>query len=318
MESGKTEIRRAPMNVNKMVGECVELMKLKVDENNNRLAVTVDPDIPAALVGDEFRIRQILINLMSNAANFTVDGRISLSAEVTGRGRSDNGEDCCTVQFMVADTGIGMSDEFLEKIFTPFEQEDSFLSRRYEGSGLGLSICHNLAGLMGGDMNVESKLGEGSRFTFHIPFVLAENQIETEKEETAKDTVFSFTGKRVLLVDDIEINREIMREVLADTGVELEEACDGEDAYTKFMRSPVGYYDCILMDIQMPKMDGYTTSRAIRASDRADNAVPIIAMTANALKEDIDRAIAAGMSDHTAKPIDFDECMTKLKKWCYK
>jgi CheY-like chemotaxis protein len=317
MESGKTEIRHAPMHIKEMAEECVELMTLKAAENNNELAVSVDPDIPVTLIGDEFRIRQILINLMSNSVKFTVGGQISLSAEVIERGR-DNGKDCCTVQFTVADTGIGMSDEFLKKVFTPFEQEDSFLSRRYEGSGLGLSICHNLTRLMGGDMVVESKLGKGSRFSFHIPFEILETQAVMEKEEIAQDTLFSFTGKRVLLVDDIDINRAIVCEVLADTGVELEEARDGEEACAKYMRSPVGYYDCILMDIQMPKMDGYTACGAIRASDRADSAVPIIAMTANALKEDIDHAIAAGMNDHIAKPIDFDVCMAKLKKWCYK
>jgi CheY-like chemotaxis protein len=213
--------------------------------------------------------------------------------------------------FTVADTGIGMSEEFLTKVFTPFEQEDSFISRRYEGSGLGLSISYNLLELMGGSIKVESKLGEGSRFTCAVPFDI----IETEKKTTGSEE-FSLTGKRILIVDDIEINRLIACEVFTDTGAGLEEACDGEDAYQKFLQSPAGYYDCIFMDIQMPKMDGYTAAAAIRASERQDNNIPIIAMTAHALKEDINSAITAGMNDYIAKPIDFAACLRKAALWC--
>jgi len=313
MESGKTEIKSEPLRLKKAVEECVELLSLRAKETNIGLNLYIDPNLPEILIGDEFRIKQILINLLSNAVKFTAEGHVALDVTVTEREAYK-----CVVLFKVTDTGIGMSEEFLNKIFTPFEQEDSFLSRRYEGSGLGLSISYNLAALMGGNMTVKSKLGEGSSFEFGIPFDIAE-PTEDETENNPQETVeISLQGKRILIADDIEINRLIVYEVLGETGAELEEAGDGKEAYEKFMQSPVGYFDCILMDIQMPEMDGYTATGFIRASDRADNNIPIIAMTANALKEDIDRSVAAGLSDHVAKPIDFNICLNKLNKWCNK
>jgi len=164
---------------------------------------------------------------------------------------------------------------------------------------------------------VTSKLGEGSRFEFHIPFEITDcvEKAEDIDDDDSGDDI-SLEGKTILVVDDIEINRLIVCEFLSDTSITIEEAVDGEDAYNKYTQSPVGYYNCILMDIQMPTMDGYASTQAIRNSDRADNNLPIIAMTANALKEDIDNAIASGMNDHIAKPVDFDVCIKMVKKYC--
>ena len=313
MESGKTEIKLERMRLRKAAEECVELLSLNAKNNNIGLVLNIGPDLPEILIGDEFRIRQILINLLSNAVKFTAEGQVSLDVAVTGL---DNNK--CEVLFTVTDTGIGMSEAFMGKIFTPFEQEDSFLSRRYEGSGLGLSISYNLTVLMGGSMTVESRLGQGSSFKFNIPFDIPEYTEKETDNKIIEPAEISLRGKRILIADDIEINRVIVYEVLGETGAELEEACDGKEAYEKFMQSPVGYYDCILMDIQMPEMDGYTATGAIRASSRGDNDLPVIAMTANALKEDVEQAAAAGMSDHIAKPIDFNICLTKLMQWCNK
>ncbi|MDR2532701.1 MAG: response regulator [Oscillospiraceae bacterium] len=309
IEAGKIEIKKEPIYLKSVVEECMEIFSLQAKESNINLLTNVDRNVPKTLSGDEFRIRQVLINLLSNAVKFTENGQISLDVKVTERDT-----DKCTVLFTVADTGIGMSEEFLKKIFSPFEQEDSFFNRRHEGSGLGMSISHNLTALMGGNMNVESNLGKGSRFTFTIPFDIAET--EERKEEAPVKEEFSLKGKKILIVDDIEINRIIALEVFADTGAEMEEACDGEDAYQKFLQSPIGYYDCIFMDIQMPKMDGYAATIAIRTSGRTDSTVPVIAVSANALREDVDNAIASGMNDHSAKPIDFDDCIKKAAKWC--
>ena len=310
MESGKTEIKREATSLKPVAAECVELFALQAKENDIALVSSVDETLPETLSGDEFRIRQVLINLLSNAVKFTKNGQVSLDVTVTERTA-----DQCNVLFEVADTGIGMSEDFLPRVFSPFEQEDSFLSRRYAGSGLGLSISSHLVELMGGKMKIESKLGEGSRFSFVIPFDIMEAE-EIKEEKTIRADRISLKGKRILIVDDIEINRSIACEVFACTGAELEEACDGEEAYHKFLQSPAGYYDCIFMDIQMPGMDGYAATGAIRASGRSDSGIPIVAMTANALKEDIESSIAAGMSDHTAKPIDFDECIQKAAQWC--
>jgi len=311
MESGKTEIKNSPMRLRQAVLECAEFLSVRAKENNVELLTAVDPSIPEHLIGDEFRIRQVLINLLSNAVKFTAEGRVSLDVSVV-----EQSGDTCKVMFSVIDTGVGMSEDFLKKIFMPFEQEESFLSRKYEGSGLGLSISYNLVALMGGNMAVESKLGEGSRFAFTLPLGIVKDTETAEKAAQEKGVEVSLSGKRILLVDDIEINRAIILELFADTGAAFEEACDGEEAVQKFAASPASYYDCVFMDVQMPKMDGYSATAAIRASGRPDSGVPVIAMTANALAEDIERAKQAGMSDHIAKPIDFDDCLVKAKKWC--
>ena len=311
MEAGKTEIKREPMRVKAAAEECAELLLQRAKDNQIELIYSIDPSLPELLIGDEFRVKQVLINLLSNAVKFTTEGQVALDVST-----AECGADFCTIRFTVSDTGIGMSDSFLQKIFTPFEQEDSFLSRRYAGSGLGLSISNNLVALMGGEMTVESRLGKGSKFVFTIPFEKAKASAAEIKTDAQEDIKGSLCGKRILLADDIEINREIVLELFAETGAEIEQAGDGEEAYQKFADSLAGYYDCVLMDIQMPKMDGYTATSAIRALDRTDNNAPIIAMTANALSEDIERARASGMDDHIAKPIDFDICFKKVKQWC--
>jgi len=312
MESGKTEIRYAPMDINGLIDECVSMLTLRAQENKNELLSRVETAIPAWVIGDEFRIKQILLNLLSNSSKFTENGKIRIEADcLQTDGR------ICTVQFVVSDTGIGMSKAFLQKIFAPFEQEDSFLSRRYEGSGLGLSISKNLVTLMGGTMDVSSELGKGSRFVFTLSFeITSGEQKESHELKDTNDENISIIDKRLLLVDDVEINRMIVLEVLNGSGLEIEEAADGEEALNKYLDSPPGYYDCILMDLQMPKMDGYQATAAIRAAQRIDNDVPVIAMTANALKEDIDRTIEFGMDAHLAKPIDFELCIKTIKKYC--
>ena len=313
MESGKTEIRLAPMDIGGLVKECTSMLALRAGENNNELQSSVDDEIPAWVIGDEFRIKQILINLLSNSSKFTENGTISVEAVCLGK------NDCkCVVQYAVTDTGIGMSETFLQRIFTPFEQEDSFLSRRYEGSGLGLSISNNLVKLMGGTMEVTSELGKGSRFVFTLSFNITDvGQEQSQETKITADDDISIAGKRLLLVDDVEINRTIMLELLNGNGLEIDEATDGEEALNKYLSSAPGYYDCILMDVQMPKMDGYKATTAIRAAQREDNNVPVIAMTANVLKEDISLTMECGMNDHLAKPIDFDLCIRTIKKYCY-
>jgi len=312
MEAGKTEIRYAPMDIHGLLDECVSMLKLRAQENHNELLPRIDSAIPSRVTGDEFRIKQIIINLLSNSCKFTKNGSIAIEADCIGKNERE-----CTVQFAVTDTGIGMTEAFLDKVFMPFEQEDNFLSRRYEGSGLGLSISYNLVSLMGGTMTVASEPGKGSRFVFSINLEIPpEEGEEAAEHETASCESVSLLGKRLLLVDDIDINRAIVVEVLSASGLEIEEAADGEEALEKYLNSPPGHYDCILMDVQMPKMDGYKTTGAIRGARRADSDIPIIAMTANALKEDVDCALESGMNSHLAKPIDFELCIKTVQKYC--
>ena len=312
MESGKTEMRYGVMNIHSLIGECVSMLELRAQENQNELLQQIDAEIPTHVIGDEFRIMQILINLLSNSCKFTENGTVTIKAECLEQSELD-----CTVKFSVTDTGIGMTEAFLKRIFTPFEQEDNFLSRRYEGSGLGLSISHNLVSLMGGTMNVASTPGTGSRFEFIVTFEIAQaDEVEEEEVENTEVYDIDLDGMRILLVDDIEINRAIVMEVLRDSGLAIDQASDGEEALNKYLSSPSGYYDCILMDVQMPRMDGYKATKAIRGAEREDNDLPIIAMTANALKEDVDSALASGMNDHLAKPIDFELCVKTIRKYC--
>jgi len=310
MESGKTEIRYAPLNITVIINECVSMLMQRASENNNQLFQKIDPAIPSALTGDEFRIKQILLNLLSNSVKFTKDGKISTEVKYMEKVGQKH-----LLEFSVTDTGIGMSKEFLDRIFIPFEQEENYLSRNYQGTGLGLSISNNLVALMGGTMTVESKLEKGSSFIFTLGFEEAEHiPAPAVKADVPSDESASLEGKNILIVDDIEVNRMIIIEVLNNTKLKIDEASDGDEALNKYLESPLNYYDCILMDVQMPKMDGYKATEAIRKSGRDDCGLPIIAMTANALKEDITAALESGMTDHLSKPIDFELCIKTIRK----
>jgi signal transduction histidine kinase len=262
------------------------------------------------VMGDKLRLKQVLINLLGNAVKFTPDnGLIRFSAE----GGSQNNS-VIPVHFKVSDSGIGMTAGQMKNLFTAFEQANSSISARFGGTGLGLAISQNLIKQMGGLITVESVFGSGSSFEFTLNMDISEN-IEKEADNTGTEKMV-FPGKRILLAEDIEINRIIIIELLADTEITIEEAADGKEALEKFSASPEAYYDLIFMDVQMPNMDGHETTRRIRSLDREDaKTIPIIAMTANAYREDIDRAFAAGMNGHLAKPIDIGEVMKSLGKW---
>jgi CheY-like chemotaxis protein len=204
-----------------------------------------------------------------------------------------------------------MTEEQQEKLFTAFEQTDSTIAVRFGGTGLGLAISQNLVGQMGGTITVTSSPGKGSRFTFTIH--LEKTALAEEQAAPAGGIIPDLTGKHILLAEDIEINRLILKELLSETHVEIDEAADGQEALDMFIANP-GRYDLIFMDVQMPKMDGYETCRRIRSFNRSDAAdVPIIAMTANAYREDIDKAREAGMNGHLAKPIDINAVMHTLQ-----
>jgi CheY-like chemotaxis protein len=210
--------------------------------------------------------------------------------------------------FSVRDTGIGISEEAQKNLFKPFEQASSQISQKYGGTGLGLAISQSRVKLFGGDITVKSRPSEGSEFSFEI--WLPEAEEEETPEMKAGDAEGRLKGKRALLVDDVDINRLIAANMLEYTGLVIDEAADGEEALETFKNSPPDRYDIIYMDVQMPKMNGYEASLAIRALDRPDaKTVPIIALTANAFKEDMDKAIASGMNAHLAKPLELDKLL---------
>jgi signal transduction histidine kinase/ActR/RegA family two-component response regulator len=314
IESGKFTLSESEFSFEKMLQRVSSVIKFKMDEKKQTFTLRREGDIPPFIIADEQRLVQVMANLLSNAVKFTPEaGHITLTLKtITDRSGT------CVLRIDVADTGIGISQEEQKKLFRPFEQADGSISRRFGGTGLGLAISKNIVELMGGQIWVESELNQGAQFCFTVEVKkgLEEKPAEPAQaapEEESIDGIFA--GKRLLLADDMEINREIVAALLEDTGVTIETAANGKIAYSMVAASP-DLYDLVLMDIQMPEMDGYEASRAIRKlnNPQAQN-MPIIALTANVFREDIEKCLAAGMNDHIGKPLDMDDIILKLKKY---
>ena len=260
------------------------------------------------MVADARRVRQVLNNLVSNALKYSLAGAsVDVTLEdVTEPDASPRRARVHVFRLIVADTGVGMPEDFLPKLFEPFEREEAFAPRGTTGTGLGMPIVKNLVQQMGGEVAVESTLGEGTTFTLTIPFELAEEHAEEEQpadgQESQKEAP-SLAGHRVLVVEDNETNTLITCALLDALGIEAATAGNGREALDLYEAAEPGRFDAILMDMQMPVMDGCEAARAIRALDAR---IPIIAVTANAFAEDIARAREAGMSDHVTKPISLD------------
>jgi signal transduction histidine kinase/CheY-like chemotaxis protein len=302
IEAGKIELSEDSVDILKLADTVAGIIRPRCGEKNIGFTTDFGSFPVQTFIGDSLRLRQVLINLLGNAVKFTPElGRIGFS--VANRG-SEGGR--TLIGFSVTDTGIGISEGALATIFQPFEQESGKISRQYGGTGLGLAISQRIVQLFGGEISVKSSLGEGSEFSFEI--WMREAASETPAAAVVAEGVDGvFAGKRALLVDDVDINRIIVVSLLEATGIEIDEAGDGAEAVDMFEKSPEGLYDVILMDVQMPHMDGYEATRAIRAMDRSDaRGVPIVALTANAFKEDIDRALGHGMNAHIAKPIEME------------
>ncbi|MCI9227975.1 MAG: response regulator, partial [Dorea sp.] len=262
---------------------------------------------------DSVRLNQVLINLLGNSVKFTQDNgsvRVSLYQEALP-------EDTSRVRthFLVSDTGIGMSREYQEKLFDSFSREDNAQVQKTEGSGLGMAITKYIVDAMDGTIAVRSELDKGTEF--HVTFDLekAEEQELDAAEKNEEAAVLELKGKHILLAEDNELNWEVAKELLSDLEIELDWAENGEICVAQFKRAPVGYYDAVIMDVRMPVMNGYEATRAIRELEREDSDIPVIAMTADAFSEDIQKCLECGMNDHLAKPIDIQEVARKLKKY---
>jgi CheY-like chemotaxis protein len=273
------------------------------------ICLNIENLVNDCLSTDSSRLSQVLLNLLSNAVKFSPAGsEILLNVSET-----DHADGHSTYSFTVTDHGIGISEEQASLLFRPFEQGEGGMNRSYGGIGLGLAISKSLVEMMGGGIEMQSKPGEGSTFSFTVRCRARHSLAkETEDGETA---VCDFTGKRCLVVDDIEINREIAEELLSYTGLSLETAENGAEAVAKFKASPEGWFDIILMDMQMPVMDGCSATREIRAIDRGDSkTIPVIAMTANVTDEDVKQAAASGMNAHISKPVEPEAVMKVLQE----
>jgi len=301
IEDNKFRLSCSEFSFSKMISGILDKVGYDAKKKQQSLNAEIDPAIPAALVGDEKRLAQVILNLLSNAIKFSHEHEsIQINAFVR-----DTFEETITLQIEVIDNGIGMTAAQREKLFIPFEQADGGTDREYGGAGLGLTIANHIAELMGGGLIVESELGKGSTFTLTI-------KAQAKEHVTQSDSPIDLAGKRLLLVDDAEINREIVLAILEDTRLHISCAENGREALEMFSSDPT-QYDAILMDVNMPVMDGVEATRRIRALDAPEGAqVPIIAMTANVLASYVEGYLAAGMNAHIGKPIDFDELLKKL------
>ncbi|MCL1835474.1 MAG: ATP-binding protein [Oscillospiraceae bacterium] len=313
IESGKFELSPTDFDFRAMVQQALSINSVRMGEKRQNLKLSIDDAVPERLYGDEQRLAQVITNLLSNAVKFTPEeGSICVTIRLV---REEDG--LCTIQAEVADTGIGISPEQQEKLFVSFQQAESSMTRKYGGTGLGLSISKNIIEMMGGSIWVKSEIGKGAAFSFDVDLQRggefdADEQLE---EDAPLDIEGIFTGNRILLAEDVEINREIVLALLEPTGIRIDCAANGKEAVSIFASAPEKY-DLIFMDIQMPEMDGFEATRNIRALDaHAAGTVPIIAMTANIFKEDVERSIESGMNGHIGKPLDFSEVVSTLRKW---
>jgi len=316
IESGKLELSPSPFRFPEMIKRVKDVVSHRMEEKNQKFTIKTDPDIPNVLVADDQRLVQVIINLISNACKFTPDGgSISLSAKLDGRDAIG-----VRIQVDVADSGIGIAPEQQGRIFNSFEQAENDTTRKYGGTGLGLAISKNIIEMMGGFIWLKSEVGKGSVFSFNITTgFLPDDQNAAEQSHSDADNhpLFwdtDFTGRRILLTEDLEINREIVITLLEPTNLRIDSAENGLEAVRMFCGDP-GKYDLILMDLQMPEMDGYEATRRIRAfEDPRAKTVPIIAMTANVFREDIEKCLEAGMNGHIGKPINLDDVLKELRR----
>ena len=317
IESGKLNLDLVRFSLIKNLNKIVSMMMPKAGERNVTLRLITDNIINDGVNADSLRLNQVLINLISNAIKFSAkESEILLTVRELG---SLNG--LSTFSFEVTDHGIGISELQASRLFRPFEQADNSITRKYGGTGLGLVISKNLVEMMGGKISLTSKPGEGSTFMFTITCEAVPDNPQNITEDHEDISVYDFSGKRCLVVDDISINREIIIELLNETKMTLETAENGQEAVNKFQAADAGFYDLILMDMQMPVMDGCTAAREIRniEKERAakgvkSNSIPIVAMTANVMKEDIEKVIESGMNAHLGKPIELETTFKTIKE----
>jgi signal transduction histidine kinase len=297
IESGKLELESAPFSLRRMLDQIAQILSVRASEKGLCLYCRTPEGAPDAVMGDRMRLQQVLLNLAGNAIKFTERGDVEISLHALSQ------DDQACLRFTVRDTGIGISPAGLEHLFQPFAQADASMSRRFGGTGLGLSICKSLVEMMGGRIGVDSELGKGSTFYFTVCLPLAK-ELPAQFDAPVTIPTAACAPLRILLVEDNPANQKLASYVLEDRGHKVEIAGDGQEAVCLTRQN---YYDVILMDVQMPGMNGLEATAAIRNHKDGRRRVPIIAMTAHALKGDRDHCLAAGMDGYLSKPVNAQE-----------
>jgi PAS domain S-box-containing protein len=300
VDAGKMVFEQTPFKLALSISAMLHLFETKIQEKNLELVKIYDEKIPEVLVGDPVRLHQIILNLVSNAVKFTNEGKITVSVRLLSEE-----EDIVTLEFAVADTGIGIPAIKIEKIFENFQQASSGTSRLYGGTGLGLAIVKQLVEPQGGTISVKSKIDEGSTFSFTLSFQKTKAQAETDEEVMELDT--EVTDIKVLVVEDIPLNQLLMKTLLDDFGFERDIASNGRIAIEKLQAKS---YDVILMDLQMPEMNGFEATEYIRKT--LHSKIPIIALTADVTTVDLAKCKSVGMNDYIAKPVDEKQLYNKI------
>jgi PAS domain S-box-containing protein len=302
LDADRIELDPHPFDPAALAAETLELVAAEAARKGLLVHKEFQEDLPAAVFADGSRVRQVLLNLLTNAIKFTDEGSVT----VTARYLAESGR----LRFSVTDTGVGIPEDRLDRLFQRFSQVDGSITRQYGGTGLGLAICKRLTEMMGGQIEVESRQGEGSTFGFTIDAPLAELEEAPAAPVQQPDEVSA--SARILVVDDVAVNRELVRTMLSPFGCELVEAASGAEAVAEAM---AGAFDLILMDLQMPGMDGLSATQAIRQTCEANRGTPILALSANVLPVHLAECAQAGMDDHIAKPISPRELLTKIARW---
>jgi CheY-like chemotaxis protein/two-component sensor histidine kinase len=305
VESGRVELQNSTFSLRNFLQEITVLLRPRAREKNLEYGWRIAPGVPEFVETDRTRLGQILTNLLGNAVKFTARGRVWLdvSAEPAPDGR-------WTLRMLLSDTGPGIPRDALKRVFEPFYQTDLSSSRRHGGTGLGLSISQRLARLMGGDITVESTLGQGSTFTVIIQCAEGRTLQPADFLPPSERRSARFSGRRVLVVDDDAVNRRLCVLQISRLGLEVEAVDGGDEAVSRCAKKS---FAAVLMDVQMPGMDGLEATRRIRALD--SHRMPIIAFTANVMPDDREKCLAAGMDDYLSKPLQLDDLTAALERW---
>jgi CheY-like chemotaxis protein len=302
IDSGQLSLDPQPFEPGPFILETLDLAGAQATAKGLTLSADIDPALPLAVYADSSRLRQVLLNLIGNAIKFTDKGGVTVSA-------SPLAGDPTRLRLAVSDTGAGIAKDKISRLFQRFSQVDGTISRTHGGTGLGLAICKSLTEMMGGDIGVESTVGAGTTFWFTIQ--APEVELEAPKASGAQ-ALQGCESARILIVDDVAANRELVCAMLSVFDHDVTEAASGQEAVEAALRQP---FDLILMDLQMPGMDGMAASRAIRATSDVNRLTPIVALSANAMASHIAECAEAGMNDHIAKPIDATTLLTKVAQW---